>query len=409
MEQLGLILRASRPKALATLVRLLGDFDLAEEAVQEAILRAVQAWPEAGRPGNPVAWLVQTGRRHAIDRIRRQAVDRRSRQGLAPLLEPAVEAPDEADAPAVLEDDLLRLIFTCCHPALAVEAQIALTLKTVAGLGLEEVASAFLLAPRAMEQRLTRAKRKIRDARIPYEVPQEGELASRRGAVLHCVYLIFNEGYRAAQGTELARDSLAEEAIRLARLLARLFRGAPEAGGLLALLLLTHARRPARTGRDGRIVLLEAQDRRLWDRAMIAEGRTLVDKTLRAGRPGPYQVQAAIAALHAVAPSVAETDWAEIALLYAALEEMQPSPVVTLNRAVALSRADGPAAGLDLLESLAGDAAMLRYAPFHGARAALLAESGDRDAARTAYERALFLSGNQRDREHLLERLSALG
>jgi len=410
MADLGLILRTAGPQALATLIRVLGDLTLAEDVLQEACLRAVDTWPRTGTPDNPVAWLVATGRNHAIDLFRRRALEGRHAGAMAVLAdaEQAAWRDIETAADDILKDDLARLIFTCCHPALAPEAQIALTLKTVAGLSVEEIAHAFLAAPRTIEQRLVRAKRKIRDAGIPYAVPSGADMPERLSAVLDVAYLIFNEGYKASRGDAVVRHDLAVQAIRLGRVLSRLFRGEPEVTGLLALMLLQHARHGARTDTAGDLVPLDEQDRDLWDRAMIAEGRALTEKALRQKRPGPFQVQAAIAAVHSAAARYEETDWREIAALYDRLERYQPSPVVTLNRAVAIAQVEGPQAGLDILNLIDGDPDMERYRYFHAARASFLADLGDRAGARAAYERALLLAENRRERAFLEKKIIAL-
>lgn len=399
-------LRAAHPRALATLTRLLRDLDAAEDALQDAVERALVSWPERGVPDHPVAWLVRTGRNAFIDGHRRRALEARHLEEVA---KPAPSFDEEEISEAALEahlrDDLLRLVFTCCHPALPQEEQIALTLRVVAGLSVEEIARAFLAAPRAMEQRITRAKRKIREKGIAYSVPRSDRLQERLAAVLAVVYLIFNEGYKATAGERLVREELCETAIRVGRLLARLFRGEPEVQGLLALMLLTHARGAARVDGSGGLVTLDLQDRSLWDAARIAEGRAMVERALLVGRPGPYQVQAAIAALHSGAPRAEDTDWPQIVRLYEALETLQPSPVVRLNRAVALSRAEGPEAGLALLDPLAGQPGMMRYLPFHVARASLLADAGRREASRRAWRRALDLAETDAERAHIERQL----
>jgi RNA polymerase sigma-70 factor (ECF subfamily) len=338
-------------RVLATLIRLLGDFDVAEEALQMAVTAALESWPIDGVPANPAAWLVSTGRFKAIDGMRRRARFDASLAELARRLEATAPPPlDDADGER-LEDDRLRLVFTCCHPALAPDAQIALTLRTVCGLTTEEIAHAFLTRPTTLAQRIVRAKAKIRDARIPYEVPTRAELPDRLDAVLHVIYLVFNEGYATSSGTSLTRHDLSSEAIRLARLLVELL-AEPEAVGLLALMLLHESRRTARTSADGEVVLLDEQDRSLWDGAMIAEGLMLVERALASRRIGPYTLQAAIAAVHAEAPTAAATDWPQIVGLYDVLLRAEPSPVVALNRAAAIAMRDGPQAGLVLIDDL---------------------------------------------------------
>ncbi|NNG03748.1 MAG: RNA polymerase sigma factor [Inquilinus sp.] len=409
MSALDAKLRVAQPKALATLIRLLGGIDSAEDALQEAMARAVETWPRRGVPDNAVAWLVTTGRNHAVDQIRRRSLEARHVKGLAAL--PAEAAGEYAEdlLRGHVEDDLLRLIFTCCHPALGTEAQVALTLKTVAGLTVEQIARAFLTAPKTMEQRLTRAKRKISVAGIPYQVPPPGELPGRLGAVLAVVYLIFNEGYSAGTSDPDDRGQLCVEAIRLGRLLAQLFRREPEVAGLLALMLLHHSRRAARTDGGGEVVPLDEQERGRWDRAAITEGLALAERALRAKRPGPFQIQAAIAAVHCSAARAADTDWAEIAELYQLLERYQPSPVVTLNRAVAVAKTGGAAAGMALLRTIEDQPDMQRYPYFHGAVAALLAEDGQPEDAVAAYERALALTPNEGERAFIRRRIAALG
>ena len=354
-------LKAAYPQALATLIRVLRDFDTAEDALQDAVARALNAWQAGGLPDNPVAWLVATGRRCAIDRFRRRQCEVRHAGALLALAQTQEEQVEPRPADRHLDDDLLRLIFTCCHPALAMEAQVALTLRTIAGLSVAEIARAFLVQPKTMEQRLTRAKRKIRAARIPYEVPEATELPRRLDAVLAVTYPIFNEGYNASGSAELIRAELCREAIRIARLLARLFRAEPEVAGLLALLLLQHSRAAARLDGAGNIVVLDAQDRVLWDQPLIVEGRALVERTLRRRRPGPYQIQAAIAAVHSEAVDAAGTDWTQIAELYGLLEVHQPTPVVTLNRAVAVAKARGAVAGLAILDACEDAAELQRF------------------------------------------------
>jgi RNA polymerase sigma-70 factor (ECF subfamily) len=396
---------------LATLARQVGgDLALAEDAVADAFAEAADQWPRRGVPDRPGAWLTTTARRRAIDRLRRERT-RAAHQAALDHLEnlvrtDAASPPDAAPGAddSSVGDDRLRLIFTCCHPALAPEARIALTLRTLGGLEVPEIARAFLVTEPTMYQRLVRAKRKVTAAGIPYRVPPDDQLAERLGGVLRVVYLIYTEGHTATAGEDLVRDQLCDEALRLARLLAALMPGNAEVLGLLALLLLTDARRPARADADGVPVALEDQDRTLWDRARIDEGVAVLDLALARGQAGPYQVQAAVAALHDEAPSVAETDWAQVAALYAVLERLGPSPVVTLNRAVAVAYAEGPRAGLALLAPLADDARLARYQPLAAARAELLRRAGDAEAAAAAYRRAIELTANEREREALERR-----
>ena len=408
MNHLDLALKAAYPRALATLVRVLGSIDGAEDAVQEAAARAVKIWPERGVPDLPAAWLVRVGRNHAVDGFRRKAVESRHAQSLALEVESFETSPDEDRAGAPMDDDLLRLIFTCCHPILKPDDQVALTLKTLAGLSVEEIGRAYLMPAATLEKRLTRAKARLREAQVPYEVPPIEQLPARLDAVLTVVYLVFNEGYKASLGPELMRLDLCREAIRLGRMLARAFREEPEVSGLLALMLLNHSRAPARVDDTGQAVTLDEQERNLWDHALIVEGRTLVEKTLLRKQPGPYQVQAAIAALHNEAESIGQTDWRQIALLYAELERFQPSPVVTLNRAVALARWQGPAAGLALLKEIEGLPAMGGYHHFHAARASLLLDVGQTAEARRAFEKALSLAENERERDYLKKKIVGL-
>ena len=408
--------RDERAAVLATLTRHLGgDLALAEDALQDAFVSAAREWPQSGAPERPGAWLTVAARRRALDRLRReQALDRRARalEQLA-RLEPAgpdasVGSDAETDAEAV-PDDRLRLVFTCCHPALDLDARVALTLRSLGGLSTDDLARAFLTSEPAMARRLVRARRKIADARIPYRVPIEpAELAERLGGVLHVVYLVFTEGHTATAGAALTRPALCAEALRLARLLAALMPDEPETGGLLALLLLTDARRPARTDADGGFVALADQDRTRWDAGAIAEGSAVLERALAARRPGPFQVQAAIAALHAEAPSFGRTDWAQIAALYATLARMTPSPVVEVNRAVAVALADGPASGLAVLDGVTGDPRVERYQPLHAARAELLRRAGDHAGARLAYARAVALTANAAERAELERRAAAL-
>jgi RNA polymerase sigma-70 factor (ECF subfamily) len=392
---------------VATLIRVLGDFDLAEEAVADAYLIALERWPDDGVPANPGAWITTAARNRAIDRARRarrladkagavardQAFEAAHRQ--AALI---VAAEDEM---APIPDDQLRLIFTCCHPALAPEAAIALTLRTLGGLTTPEIARAFLVPEPTLAQRLVRAKRKIREAGIAYEVPAADRLADRLEPVLKVLYLVFNEGYEATSGDALVRRELCAEAIRMTRVVADLLPGEPEVLGLLALMLLTDARRAAREGPGGELVRLEDQDRGLWDRAEIDQGRALVDRALRIGRVGPYQLQAAIAAVHDEAPSFAATDWPQILGLYEVLARLDPSPVVALNRAVALAEVAGPAVGLAAVDTLAADPAMTGYLFFHAARADLLRRLGRWPEALAAYDRALALEPNAPERTYL--------
>jgi RNA polymerase sigma-70 factor (ECF subfamily) len=388
-------------RVVATLIRTTGDWDLAEECAQDAFARALERWPRDGVPANPGAWLTTTARNRALDRLRR------AQRGAAKTREAALLMPEEP--PAAIDDsgvadDRLRLIFTCCHPALSVEAQVALTLRTLAGLTTAEIARAFLVPETTMAQRLVRAKRKIHDAGIPYRVPPAHLLPERTAAVLAVLYLLFNEGYAASSGIVLVRADLASEAIRLTRTLCELMPDEPEANALLALMLLHDARRAGRTDADGDLVLLEDQDRTTWDRAMIDEGQAQLDRALRRQRPGPYQVQAAIAACHATAPTAADTDWPQIALLYDELVRMTGSPVVELNRAVAVAMADGAEAGLVLADALRGRLDAYQY--LHAARADLLRRLGRRDEAAAAYTRALELTTAVTERDYLERRLA---
>ena len=405
-EAVERLFREESGRAVATLIRVLGDFDLAEEVVQEAFARALEVWPSRGVPDNPGAWITTTARNAAIDRIRRR---RRLADKTEELRRDAEIGMTTTEGATDGIDDRLRLIFTCCHPAIAPEAQVALTLRTLGGLATPEIARAFLLPETTLAQRLVRAKRKIRDARIPYRVPPAEALPERLDAVLHVLYLIFNEGYSASAGEALVRRELCAEAIRLARILTALMPDEPEARGLLALLLLHDARRDARTNDGGELVLLEDQDRARWDRVEIDEGQAMLEDALRAGRPGPFQVQAAIAARHDAAATPGETDWPQIAALYGRLAELAPSPVVELNRAVAIAMADGPAAGLARLDGLASDERLAAYSYFHAARADLLRRLDRGGAAAAAYRRAIELTTNEVERAFLVRRLREVG
>jgi RNA polymerase sigma-70 factor (ECF subfamily) len=396
------IFRTEHGRILATLIRLLGDFDVAEEALQEAFATALEQWPSAGMPANPVPWLVSTARHKAIDRLRRQARLVQKQDAIAHHVALTVE---EEDAP--VPEDRLRLIFTCCHPALATEAQVALTLRTLGGLTTEEIARAFLVPTPTMAQRLVRAKAKIRGAGIPYQVPPDETLPERLEAVMVVVYLVFNEGYAASFGERLVRHELCEQAIRLGRMLVELLSDHAEPKGLLALMLLHDSRRMTRLDEAGDLVLLEDQDRARWDRAQIREGARLVEAALREGRrpPGPYALQAAIAAVHAQAATAAETDWRQIAALYGLLIQVHPSPVVELNRAVAVAMSDGVERGLELVDALDRRGELAAYHVLPIARAELLRRLDRRDEAAKSYRRALAMVGNDAERRHLEKRL----
>jgi RNA polymerase sigma-70 factor (ECF subfamily) len=395
------VYRTDSRRVLATLIRLLGDFDLAEEAMQEAFVAAVERWPLDGVPSNPRAWLISTGRFKAIDSLRRRA---RFDQSLGPIVEQlggGVSQPADLDDEQV-EDDRLRLIFTCCHPALPPDAQIALTLREVCGLTTEEIARAFLTPAPTLAQRIVRAKSKIKATKIPYQVPGRAELPERLASVLHVIYLVFNEGYSASSGAQLTRHDLSSEAIRLGRLLVELLPEA-EAIGLLALMLLHESRRQARSSAQGELVLLEDQDRSLWNQEQIAEGLELVERALTSRRFGPYTLQAAIAAVHAEATSPSQTDWSEIVGLYDVLLRVEPSPVIELNRAAAVAMRDGPEAGLALIEAILVRGDLVDYAPAHSARADLCRRLMRWSQARESYHRALELT-RQEPQRHFLER-----
>jgi RNA polymerase sigma-70 factor (ECF subfamily) len=406
-ERIDELYRSEARRVLATLIRLLGDFDLAEEALQDAFAAALQQWPGDGMPANPRAWLISTGRFKAIDRLRRRArFDAILAELAARLDEQAASDPAEQDDNP-LEDDRLRLIFTCCHPALPPDARVAMTLREVCGLTTEEIARAFLTTPPTVAQRIVRAKAKIRAERIPYEVPLPGELAGRLETVLKVVYLVFTSGYAPASGDSVVRTDLADEAIRLGRLLAGLLPD-PEVLGLLALMLLQDSRRAARTTTEGDLVLLPDQNRSLWDRARITEGATLLERAASSGQLGSYTLQAAIAAAHAQAPTAQTTDWARIVGLYDLLARADPSPVVELNRAVAISMRDGPSAGLVLIDALLERGQLTTYNLAHAARADLLRRLGRTTAAHAAYQRALKLTRTEPERRFIRQRLNEL-
>jgi RNA polymerase sigma-70 factor (ECF subfamily) len=402
------VYRSESRRVLATLIRLLGDFDLAEEALHDAFMEAVRVWPRDGVPGNPRAWLVSTGRFKAIDGLRRRTRFDAALAELADHLDRrAAEAADSEDG-GDLEDDRLRLVFTCCHPSLPADARVALTLREVCGLTTEEIARAFLTGAPTIAQRIVRAKQKIRDAQIPYHVPSREDLPERLDGVLHVVYLVFNEGYSASSGESLTRHDLSSEAIRLARLLVELL-PEPEAIGLLALMLLHDSRRAARTSTAGEIVLLEEQDRSAWNRDQISEGVALVERALHSRRVGPFTIQAAIAAVHAEAAEAGATDWPQIVGLYDVLSRIDPSPVVALNRAAAVAMRDGPSAGLVLIDAILSSGELGDYHLAHSARADLCRRLGRTAEARASYERALGLARAEPARRFLQRRLRELG
>jgi RNA polymerase sigma-70 factor (ECF subfamily) len=411
-DELDAVFRREAGRCTATLIRVLGDVDLAEDAVAEAFAIAADQWPRKGIPPNPGGWIVTTARNRAIDRLRREST-RTDRHIAAHRLHLEDMEPDdtpeldELDAFVdVVADDQLRLMFLCCHPALAADAQVALTLRLLGGLETEEIARQFLVPEATMAQRIVRAKRKLRDNHAPYRIPRPAELPDRLHVVLVAIYLIYTEGHRATSGDALTRGDLSTEAIRLGRVLVELMPDEPEAVGLLALMLLTEARRPARTNADGSMIRLTDQDRTRWDRALIAEGHELVRACLRRNQPGPFQIQAAIAAVHDDAPTADATDWSQIVALYDQLFALRPNGVVALNRAIAIGELDGPAAGLEALAAL--DPTLLAdYQPYHAARADLLARAGDHDAALAAYDRAIELSANPAEQHFLRDQRAA--
>jgi RNA polymerase sigma-70 factor, ECF subfamily len=406
-ELLDSLYRVDSGRILATLIRLLGDFDLAEEAMHEAFAAALSLWPRGGVPGNPRPWLISTARFKAIDTLRRRARFDASQDELVRYLEAQWSSAERSNEVDSLEDDRLRLIFTCCHPSLPPEAQVALTLRAVCGLTTEEIAKAFLITPRTLAQRIVRAKAKIRETPIPYEVPKPQELPERLGAVLHVIYLVFNEGYSAAAGAEVTRAELTGEAIRLGRLLSEL-RPESEVMGLLALMLLQESRRAARTSPTGDLILLENQDRSLWNREQIAEGVALLEKAVKSRGFGSYTLQAAIAAVHAEAESVAVTDWRQIVALYDRLLRIQPSPVVQLNRAVAIAMCEGPEAGLAHIDAVLEHGELANYYLVHSARADMYRRLGRTAEARSSYEKALALTQQEPERQFLQERIRQL-
>lgn len=400
-------LTQARPHAVAALLRYFRDLDTAQEAYQEACLRALKNWPENGPPRDPAAWLIMVGRNAALDQKRRAArqTELPDENKISDTGDAESEIADRIDD-SHYRDDILRLLFVCAHPDLPIAQQIALALRIVSGLSVKEIARAFLASEAAVEQRITRAKRRIEEAGVPFETPGPVERSERLATVAAMLYLLFNEGYAASGGEAHVRASLCDEAIRIARLLLRLFPAEPEIMGLAALMLLQHARTPARLDRDGRIVLLDDQERALWDRKMVAEGLALIDKAMRHRRPGPYQGQAAIAATHAQAKTPAATDWGQIEALYGALEQMQPSPVVTLNRAVAAAKVRGPEAALALIEPLA--TSLANYFHFHGLKGGLLMQLGRRDEARVAFDRAIALANTAQEAAHIRMHIDSL-
>lgn len=405
-EKIDWVYRTESGRILATLIRLLGDFDLAEDAVHDAFAAALERWPKDGVPSNPRAWLVSTGRFKAIDVMRQRVRFDSSQEKIAEQIEPHSNEATGSDEESV-EDDRLRLIFTCCHPALAPEARVALTLREVCGLTTEEIARAFLTGTPALAQRIVRAKAKIRDARIPYQVPPPAELPERLDTVLQIIYLVFNEGYSASSGASLTRAELSAEAIRLGRLLNELL-PEPEVMGLLALMVLQESRRSARTSSTGELILLENQDRSLWNQEQIKEGVALVERALLSRRFGPYTLQAAIAAVHSQAASAAATDWPQIVALYSVLARVEPSPVIELNLAVAVAMRDGPEAGLKLIDAILRRGELTGYHLAHAARADLCRRLGKKAEARSAYEKALALTQQEPERRFLQNRLREL-
>ena len=406
-ELLDSLYRVDSGRILATLIRLLGDFDLAEEAMHEAFAAALSAWPLSGAPDNPRPWLISTARFKAVDTLRRRARFDASQDELARYLELQLSVAEKSAEEDSVDDDRLRLIFTCCHPSLAPEARVALTLREVCGLTTEQIAKAFLISPQTLAQRIVRAKAKIRETRIPYEVPTPQELPERLGAVLHVIYLVFNEGYSAAAGAEVTRAELTGEAIRLGRLLTEL-QPEPEVIGLLSLMLLQESRRAARTSPAGELILLENQDRALWNQDQIAEGLALLEQSLKSQRFGSYTLQAAIAAVHAEAQSVAATDWRQIVSLYDRLLRIQPSPVVQLNRAVAIAMCDGPEAALVQIDALLEHGELANYYLAHSARADMYRRLGRTTEAQASYQKALALTQQEPERQFLQERIRQL-